>query len=120
MDMVLLEAALKYTSLLYKNITTDSTTSTNNWVFITLEGAKISINDMGWTTKANKSAIGARVIVHAQGQTIMREVIAGKGHGSMDPLQLHFGLGDAITIDQIDIYWPSVDTLTQSTKLTSH
>jgi hypothetical protein len=113
------EAAFKYTSLLYKNITTDSTTSTNNWVFITLEGAKISINDTGWTTKANKSAIGARVIVHVQGQTILREVIAGKGHGSMDPLQLHFGLGDAITIDQIDIYWPSVDTLTQSTKLTT-
>ena len=108
----------KYTSLLYKNSTIDSTNLNNNWVFITLEGAKTTIEDLGWTTAANRSAIGARVYLHLLDKIIMREVIAGKGHGSMDPLQLHFGLGDNISINQIEIHWPSMDVETEQPKIT--
>ena len=46
-----------------------------------------------------------------------REVIAGKGHGSMDPLQLHFGLGSSLTIQNIIIKWPSLDSLTNQPKV---
>ena len=108
----------KYTSVLYKNSTLDSTNLNNNWVFITLEGAKGTIEDLGWTTEANRSAIGARVYLHLSDKIIMREVIAGKGHGSMDPLQLHFGLGDNFSIDQIEIHWPSMDIETSQPKIT--
>jgi hypothetical protein len=108
----------KYTSLLYKNSTIDSTNLNNNWVFITLEGAKIDIEDLGWTTAANHSAIGARVYLHLSDKIIMREVIAGKGHGSMDPLQLHFGMGNNININQIGIHWPSMDIETGQPKIT--
>ena len=108
----------KYTSVLYKNSTLDSTNLNNNWVFITLEGAKGTIEDLGWTTEANRSAIGARVYIHLSDKIIMREVIAGKGHGSMDPLQLHFGLGDNFSIDQIEIHWPSMDIETSQPKIT--
>ena len=60
---------------------------------ITLKNFKIDLSDNGWTTQSNHSAIGARVILHLFDSQISREIIAGKGHGSMDPLQLHFGLG---------------------------
>jgi len=56
------EQEFKYTSLLYKNNTTDSTNLNNYWAFITLEGAKSTIDDIGWTTAANRSAIGGKSI----------------------------------------------------------
>ena len=46
----------------------------------------------------------------------MREIIAGKGHGSMDPLRLHFGLGQNSTIYNISIKWPSKVPLTNKQK----
>ena len=110
-------AGYKYTSLLYKNISNDSTSNYNSWINLTLEGSKNDITNSGWSTKANHSAIGARVIVHAN-ENISREIIAGKGHGSMDPLRLHFGLGSSTQIDGITIKWPSLDTLTNSPKIT--
>ncbi|MDP6755748.1 MAG: FG-GAP-like repeat-containing protein, partial [Candidatus Marinimicrobia bacterium] len=106
-----------FTSLLFKNITTDSIVSSNHWLVVNLEGSNGSIENEGWTTKGNRSAIGARVILHLTNGSIMREVIAGKGHGSMDPLQLHFGLGDNSTIDRITIRWPSMNAETQQPKV---
>ena len=101
------EQTYKFTSLLYKNNSVDSMNIDNNWVFCHLEG-KNTIDDLGWTNKANKSAIGAKVLIHLDDKIILREVIAGKGHGSMDPLQLHFGLGQNTDINQIEIRWPSM------------
>ncbi len=111
------QAGLKYTSLLYKNIIEESQSSANNWLIIDLEGSKIGIDNNGWTTKSNRSAIGARVIVHTSEIDISREIIAGKGHGSMDPLQLHFGLGNNIIVDAITVKWPSKDSSTNIQKI---
>jgi len=98
----------KYTSLLYKNITSDSTFSSYNWIKINLEGAKSSITNDGWSEQSNKSAIGARVIITLPSGSIQtREIIAGKGHGSMDALELHYGLGAASQIENIIVRWPS-------------
>ena len=36
----------------------------------------------------------------------------------MDPLQLHFGLGNSLYIDNIIVKWPSLDTLTNNAKVT--
>ena len=69
----------KYTSLLYKNILSDSLGISNNWLILDLEGSKIDITNNGWTTQSNHSAIGARVIVHILDTRISREIIAGKG-----------------------------------------
>ncbi len=35
----------------------------------------------------------------------------------MDPLRLHYGLGNASQIESITIKWPSLDTLTNSPKI---
>ena len=108
----------KYTSLLYKNISNDSTSTFNNWINLTLEGSKTDITNDGWSTQSNHSAIGARAIIHTASLNITREIIAGKGHGSMDPLRLHYGLGNNSVIDGITIKWPSLDTTTNKPKTT--
>ena len=99
----------KYTSLMYKNITVDSVAYNYNWVKINLEGAKNSTSNGGWSRESNKSAIGARVILTlSDGSIVSREIIAGKGHGSMDALELHYGLGFN-GIQDITVRWPSQD-----------
>ena len=98
----------------------DSTNIANYWIFITLEGSKSNIeNGNEWTQKSNRSAIGARVYVHINDKIIMREVIAGKGHGSMDPLQLHVGLGNNSNINYIEVHWPSMDMETEQPKISN-
>ena len=106
----------KYTSLLYKNTSVDGSSSNNHWLKLDLEGAMLGINNDGWSEFSNRSAIGSRVIVHLPDKDISREIIAGKGHGSMDPLQLHFGLGQWMLIDSITVTWPSKNIETNQPK----
>jgi hypothetical protein len=51
-------------------------------------------------------AINARVQVAAGGVTQTRELRSGSTYQSQNALELHFGLGDADTIDTITIHWP--------------
>ena len=109
----------KYSSLLYKNITPDSTDLGYNWIKINLEGSNNDISNNGWSSKSNKSAIGARVVITLfEGSIQSREIISGKGHGSMDALELHFGLGYSNQIQNIIVRWPSRDELTDQQKVT--
>lgn len=80
----------------------------NNWLHVTTEG-----------TTSNRSGIGALVRVKAtiNDQTFwqMRHVEGGpSGDRAQSPLRLHFGLGDATTIDSLVVQWPrgTVDTWT--------
>lgn len=59
-------------------------------------------------------AIGARVRVTTGDITRLRLVQAGTGYQAMQSRTLHFGLGDAESIDSIEITWPDgeVQTLT--------
>ena len=108
----------KYSSLMYKNITPDSTTQFNNWIKINLEGSNNQITNGGWSSKSNKSAIGARIVIQMLDGTIQtREIIAGKGHGSMDALELHYGLGLFTEIEIITVRWPSKDEINNQQKV---
>src|SRR6185369_9473020 len=61
-------------------------------------------------TRANRSAIGARVRVTAGGHTQTQEVSGGYGHGSMQhDLSLTFGLGSACNVDEVEVRWPDAD-----------
>ena len=75
----------------------------NHWVTLDLVGVV-----------SNLSAVGARARVVAGGASQVREVTAGCGYLSMEPLALEFGLGSAVTVDTVEILWPSglVKTLT--------
>ena len=73
--------------------------NSNGWLEVKLVG-----------TASNRSAIGAKVRVHATigGKTFwqMREINGGGGYNSQ-PLLAHFGLGDATNVDTLRIEWPS-------------
>ncbi len=58
-------------------------------------------------TNSNKSGIGARVKVKANGKWQIREVNSQTGFGGQNSLVQHFGLGAATIIDSLVVNWPS-------------
>ena len=73
---------------------------TNHWLMLRLVGVA-----------SNRSAIGAKVRILAtiHGKTLwqLREVSGGDGYCSQNDLRVHFGLGDATTVESVRIEWPS-------------
>ncbi len=69
-----------------------------------LPGNYVNVRLVG--TKSNRSAIGARVIVEADGTKQFREVSGGTNFGCL-PFEQHFGLGTITEIDTIIVRWPS-------------
>ena len=57
--------------------------------------------------QSNRSAIGARVIVAAAGRKMIDEVMSGGSYYSQNSFTLHFGLGGASEVDNIEVRWPS-------------
>jgi len=67
-----------------------------HWLEIDLEGHSCSRN-----------AVGTRVVVTTGDTTQIREVNGGNGDHSQVPYRLHFGLGAAATVDNLEIRWPT-------------
>ena len=65
----------------------------------------VSIKCIG--TRSNRSAIGARVKLTANGREQIDEVTSGSSYYSHNDFRLHFGLGTAEKADNIEILWPS-------------
>jgi len=53
----------------------------------------------------NSEAIGARATVITEDRTRIREVYTLRGQGQ-GPSRLHFGLGEAASVDRLQIHWP--------------
>jgi hypothetical protein len=68
----------------------------NHWLEIKLVG-----------TRSNRDGIGARVTVHAGQRTWVDEVRSGSSYDSSNDLRLHFGLGQHLNAERIDVRWPS-------------
>ncbi|HXN95574.1 MAG TPA: CRTAC1 family protein, partial [Candidatus Acidoferrales bacterium] len=66
-----------------------------SWIKVKLEGVK-----------SNRSAIGARVLVHYGGKIQAQAVLSQSSFFSCSDSRLHFGLGSSTSAD-IDVYWPS-------------
>ena len=75
--------------------------NTNKWLKVTLQGIQ-----------SNGNGIGARVEVYGAWGKQIRDIRSGEGFKYMSSLNAHFGIGQATTIDQVIIRWPSglVDT----------
>lgn len=88
-----------YTSSLYVN----PGQSNNNWISLKLEGVK-----------ANKAAIGSRIKVtfaeNGVRRSVYKDVNSGGSFGS-SPLQQDIGIGQAKTIDEIEIKWAGSQTV---------
>lgn len=69
---------------------------TNNWIDFQLEG-----------TISNRSAIGAKVTLVWDGHSQSQVVSGGIGFCAQNQRALHFGIGQADTVDKVIITWPS-------------
>ena len=58
-------------------------------------------------TKSNRSAIGAKLVAKAGGQTLLREVNPAHSYLSASELPVTFGLGTNSEVDSLEITWPS-------------
>ncbi|MGA2807438.1 MAG: CRTAC1 family protein [Terracidiphilus sp.] len=67
----------------------------NHWIKVRLEG-----------TVSNRSAIGGRVELTANGKRQMKELQSQSSFLSCNDFRLHFGLGDALLAD-ISVRWPN-------------
>jgi tetratricopeptide (TPR) repeat protein len=70
----------------------------NHWINVLLTGVT-----------SNKAAIGAKIKVTFREKdklrSVFREVCSGGSFGS-NPLRQHIGIGQATTIDRLEIFWP--------------
>ena len=76
--------------------------NTNKWLNVNLRGIQ-----------SNRNGIGARVEIYGSWGQQIRYVQSGTGFQNMSTITAHFGLGQATTIDQVVIKWPSgiIDTI---------
>ncbi len=68
----------------------------NNW---------LKINTVG--RQSNPNGIGARVEIYGPWGRQIREVRSGQSFAPMSSLQVHFGLGQADSIEKVVVKWPS-------------
>lgn len=58
-------------------------------------------------TESNRDAVGAVVMARIGDTLQTRQVTAGSGFLSSSSPVVHFGLGDALAVDSVEIRWPS-------------
>ncbi len=58
-------------------------------------------------TKSNRDGIGARLIAHLDGKTLVQEVHSGQSIFSQSDLRVHFGLGASQVVPLLEVRWPS-------------
>ena len=69
----------------------------NHWVGLKLIGGP----------KSPRDAIGATVYLTAGGVRQRGDVISGGSYASSNDFRVHFGLGDAVKVEGVEIHWPS-------------
>jgi hypothetical protein len=69
----------------------------NHWILLKLVG-----------TKSNRMGIGAQIrITTDDGRKLYNEATTSTGYAASSDPRVHFGLGDAHVIREIEIRWPS-------------
>jgi len=68
----------------------------HHWLHVDLEGRE-----------SNRDALDTRLIVRAGRLQLLREVHNGEGFGSSSSPTVEFGLGDARSIERLEVRWPS-------------
>jgi hypothetical protein len=71
--------------------------NTNHWVGLKLVGGP----------KSPRDAVGATVYLMANGFRQRGDVVSGGSFASTSDPRLHFGLGHATAIDEVEVHWPS-------------
>jgi len=58
-------------------------------------------------TRSNRLGLGARILAQVGDQQMVREMYPINTYRSQAPAMVHFGLGEATTVDRLVIQWPS-------------
>jgi hypothetical protein len=78
--------------VLLRNVDADS----HHWVELKLMGGP----------KGPRDAVGATVYLTRAGMTLRGDVLSGGSYISSNDQRVHFGLGDATSVDHVEIHWP--------------
>jgi hypothetical protein len=70
-------------------------------------GHFVALQLEGAAPRSNRDAIGARVTLTAGGRRQTAERIGGSSYLSANDHRLHFGLGEATTVESVEVRWPS-------------
>ncbi|HTW81933.1 MAG TPA: CRTAC1 family protein, partial [Terracidiphilus sp.] len=79
--------------VLLRNVSPDH----NHWLELKLVGGP----------KSPRDAVGATVYVTANGMKQRSDVLSGGSYGSTSDPRPHFGLGQATSVDDVEVHWPS-------------
>ena len=90
-DMDIFQANLNEPGRLFRN----DTPADLGWLHVTLRG-KVP----------NTEGVGARIHVSIGGLVQMRELRCGNNYVSANPVEAHFGLGPATSVDTVRVAWP--------------
>ena len=64
-------------------------------------------NDPGRQSRSNRDGLGATVKVEAGGKTYTKYHDGKSGYLSQSLIPLYFGLGEATTVERVEVQWPS-------------
>lgn len=92
----------------YVSVYENVSTTPGHWLKIELRGDGVY---------TNRDGANAFVRVTAGGQTQVAEKVIGSSTTSTEDPRLHFGLGAASTVDQIEVVWPRAGTLAERTEV---
>jgi hypothetical protein len=84
---------MDHVPVLLNNVNADK----HHWVGLQLVGG----------AKSPRDAVGAAVYLTAGGMKQRADVMSGGSYESSNDQRPHFGIGDATTVDDIEIHWPS-------------
>jgi hypothetical protein len=84
---------IDHTPVLLRNVNTDH----NHWVGIQLIGG----------VKSPRDAVGSTVYLTANNMRQRGDVMSGGSYESSNDQRLHFGLGEATSVDSVEIHWAS-------------
>ncbi len=88
-----------YTGDVYRNALFENPGHGNRWLKLKLTGAK-----------SNRSAIGAKIKVIAKtpaGERMIFKTVNSGGSFGANPLRQELGLGNALSIERVEIFWPA-------------
>ncbi len=85
--------SLGTTPVLLRNVNADN----HHWVELKLVGG----------AKSPRDAVGAAVYLTANGMRQRADVLSGGSYISSNDQRVHFGIGDATTVKEVEIHWPS-------------
>jgi enediyne biosynthesis protein E4 len=79
--------------LLLRNVNPDH----HHWIEMKLIGGP----------KSPRDAVGATVYLVANGMRQRQDVLSGGSYLSSNDMRVHFGFGNAVKVEQVEIHWPS-------------